>query len=87
MANEVETTRPRLVKAARSDHFDADKATVFTAEDGRKLRSGQQRMRDLEDANAALKREMLNLEIEFAERKEALTLAHAACVARIVAEG
>lgn len=88
MAQELDTTKPRLVKSAATfAPFDADKAAMFSAADGRKLRSGQDKMRLLEDANAALKREQLNLEIEFAERKEALTMAHAAHVARIMAEG
>jgi hypothetical protein len=88
MATELDTTKPRLVKAGQTFvDFDADKAAAFTSADGRKLRSGQDKMRALEDANAALKREQLNLQIEFAERNDALTVAHAAHVARIMSEG
>lgn len=87
MANDVEAAKPRLVKASAPEHFEADKAAAFSTADGRKLRSGQDRMRALEEANSALQREMLNLELEFAERKEQLTLAHAAHVARIMTGG
>ena len=88
MATEIETTKPRLVKAKTTfEAADAQEAAAFTAADHRKLRAGQDRMRKLAAANTALEQELLNLKVEMADREESLRLRHAACISGIMAEG
>jgi hypothetical protein len=89
MSNELEITnqKPRLVKGGQhhSDPFEAVGAAAFSTADGRKLRSGQDKLRLPANAAAALDQELLNLKNEMADREAQLRLAHGGYVAKIMA--